>query len=123
MLGALVSLGLVIAARRHWDISTAAFLAGLVFAAAYAYNIARAARWKWVVVSAIALGSLVITFLPAGILGTLANDSLVTHPVRAKLVGAVVVSLMTYGTVLLISGCISFWLYLRHTQTPARESQ
>jgi hypothetical protein len=123
VLGALTSLGIVSSLRRHWDITTAASLAGLVFAVSYAYRIARAARWKWVVACAIALGSLVIAFLPADVLAALANDSLVTHPARARLVGVIILSLMTYGTMLLISGGISFWLYLRHTQAPAQEAQ
>jgi hypothetical protein len=30
---------------------------------------------------------------------------------------------MVYGTMLLISGGLSFWLYLRHTEAPAQEGQ
>jgi hypothetical protein len=62
-------------------------------------------------------------FLPADVLAAMANDSLVTHPVRAKLGGTIVVSFMTYGAMLLISGGISLWLYLRHTQAPPQEGQ
>jgi hypothetical protein len=123
VLGALIPLSLVAADRRHWDITTAAPLIGLVFAAAYTYHLARAVRWKWVVVGAIALSSLVMTFVPADVLAVLASDSLAAHPFRAKLVGAILLSLMTYGPMLLISGGISFWLYLRHTQAPAQEGQ
>ena len=122
-LGALVPVGLVIGSRRHWDITTPASLMGLVFAAAYAYQIARPVRWKWVVVWAMTLGSLVIAFVPADVLGALANDSSAAHPVRAKLAGTILLSLMIYGTMLLVSGGISFWLYLRHTQTPAQEGR
>ena len=122
-LGALVPVGLVIASRRHWDITTPASLIGLVFAAAYAYQIARPVRWKWVVVWAMTLGSLVIAFLPADVLGALANDSSAAHPVRAKLAGTILLYLTIYGTILLISGGISLWLYVRHTQAPAREDQ
>ena len=57
VLGALIPLGLLAADRRHWDITTAASLTGLAFAAVYAYRIARVVRWKWVVAGAIALGS------------------------------------------------------------------
>lgn len=122
-LGALVTVGLAIAFRRHWDITTPASFMGLVFAAAYAYQIARPVRWKWVVVWAIALGSLVIALVPADVLGALANDSSAAHPVRNKLAGIMLLSLMIYGTILLVSGGISFWLYVRHTQAPAREDQ
>ena len=86
--GALLTAGLCIVFRRHWDVAMPASLTGLVFAAAYAYGFARAVRWKWVVVGAMAVASLVIALLPADFLGALANDSLPTHPVRAKLVGA-----------------------------------
>jgi hypothetical protein len=122
-LGALVPVGLIIVSRRHWDITTPAALIGLVFAAAYAYQIARPVRWKWVVVWAMTLGSLMIAFLPVDVLGALANDSSAAHPVRAKLAGTTLLSLIVYGTMLLISGGISFWLYLRHTQAPAQEGQ
>ena len=91
-LGALVPVGPIIALRRHRDITTAASLAGLVFAAAYGYQIARPVRWKWAVVWAMTLGSL-------------ANDS------------------SAYGTMLLVSGGISFWLYVRQTQAPGREGE
>jgi hypothetical protein len=122
-LGALVPMGLIVVFRRHWDITTPASLIGLVFAAAYAYHIARPVRWKWVVVWAMTLSSLVIAFLPADVLGALANDSPVTHPIRTRLVGTFLLTLIVYGPILLISGGISLWLYLRHTQAPAQEGQ
>lgn len=121
--GALVTVGLGVAVRRHWDITAPASLFGLAFAASYAYNIARGVRWKWVVASAIALDSIVVAFLPADVLAAMAHDSLVTHPVLAKFCGTIVASFMTYGAILLISGAISFWLYLRHTQAPALDGQ
>ncbi len=121
--GALTTAGLAVAFRRHWDISMLASLTGLVFAAAYGYNFARAVRWKWVIVGAMAVASFVIAFLPADVLGALGSDSSVSHPDRAKLDGTILLSLMVYGTMLLISGSISLWLYLRHTQAPAQEGQ
>jgi hypothetical protein len=121
--GALATAGLVVGFRWHWDISMLASLTGLVFAAAYGYNFARAVRWKWVIVGAMALASFVIASLPADVLGALGSDSPVAHPDRAKLGGTILLSLMVYGTMLLISGGISLWLYLRHTQAPAQEGQ
>lgn len=120
-LGALTAVGLAIGFRRHWDISALASLTGLVFAAAYAYQIARAVRWKWVIVGAIAAASFVIAFLPADVLGALGSHLPVAHP--DKLGGAILLSLMVYGTMLLVSGGISLWLYLRNTQAPAQEGQ
>ena len=119
--GVLASIGLLIVARSHWDVTTPASLVGLVFAAAYAHGIARTVRWKWAVVWVMAFGSLLIAVLPADLVGALASDSWVTRLFPARLVGAFLLSMMLYGTMLLISGGISFWLYLRHTQAPARE--
>ena len=120
--GALATAGLAVAFRRHWDISMFASLTGLGFAAAYGYNFAGAVRWKWVIVGAMAVASFVIAFLPADVLGTLGSES-PAHADRAKLLGTILLSLMVYGTMLLISGGISFWLYLRHSQAPAQEGQ
>ena len=121
--GLLASIGFLIAARSHWDMTTPASLVGLVFAATYAHGIARTVRWKWAVVCVMAFGSLVIAVLPADLVGALASGSWVTRLFPAKLVGALLLSMMLYGTTLLISGGISFWLYLRHTQSPAREDR
>ena len=120
---ALIVLGLGTAARGHWDTATLASLVGLIFAAAYAYRLGRAVRWKMAFAGAIALASIAIGFLPADFLAAMANDSLVTHPFLAKFGGTLVVSFMTYGAMLLVSGGISFWFYLRHTPAPAREGQ
>ena len=122
-LSALTTAGLAIGFRRHWDISALASLTGLAFAASYGYHFARAVRWKWVIVGAMAVATFVIAFLPADVLSALGSESPVTHPDRAKLLGTVLLSLMVYGIMLLISGGISFWLYLRHTQAPAQEGQ
>jgi hypothetical protein len=123
--GALATAALSLGFRRHWDASMLPSLAGLVFAAAYGYGIARAraVRWKWVIVAAMAVASVVIAFLPADFLGALGSESPVTHPDRAKLLGTILLSWMVCGTLLLISGGVSFWLYLRHTQPPAQEGQ
>jgi len=124
MFAAPLALGGVLFARRHhWDITASVPLFGLLLAASYAYGFARTVRWKWFVVWAMMLGSFAIAFLPASWFDALAGDSWVTHPVRTKLVGALLLSLMLYGTMLLISGGISLWLYLRHTQAPAQEGQ
>jgi hypothetical protein len=121
-LGALTPAGLLIGVRHHWDISTLASLFGPAFAIAYAYGIAKVVRWKWIVASAIALASVVIVFLPTNFLGMLADESPVAHPVRARVGGTLLISLFTYGAILLISGGISFWHYLRHTEPAALEN-
>lgn len=124
---ALVAAGLAFAARSHWSIgshwglTTPAALVGLVFAAAYAYGVARAVRWKWAVVSAIAICSVAIAMLPADLVGKLADSG--QTGLSAATVGAWLLSVLVYGVILLISGAISFVLYLRHTQPPVRMAE
>jgi hypothetical protein len=122
-LGALTTVGMAIVFRRHWDIPALASLAGLAFTGACGYHFARAVRWKWVTVGAMAAATFVIAFLPTDVLGALGGDSPVARPDQAKLSGTVLLSLTVYGTLLLISGGISLWLYLRHTQAPVQEIQ
>jgi len=121
--GALVSAGLVMASRSHWNMTTPTALIGLVFAAAYAYGIARTARWKWAVVWVMAFGSVVIAFLPPDVLGSLARGSWVTHLFPANFVGAFLLCMALYGSLLLVSGAISFWLYLRATPIPSKDPE
>ena len=122
-IAALLPLAVLFAVRRHWDVATPGSLIGLALAAPYAYGFARAVRWKLIVAGAMAAGGVVIAVLPAEFLGAVANDSWVTHPVRARLTGAFLLSFLYFGALLLISGGISFWLYLRHTEAPAQEEQ
>jgi hypothetical protein len=110
VVAAAVTVGLAIALRRHWNMTTPASLFGLLFAASYAHAFARTVRWKWAVVCVMALGSLAIAVLPADVVG---------HSWQ----GAFILIMMLYGAVLSISGGISFWLYLRHTEAPAQEAQ
>jgi energy-coupling factor transporter transmembrane protein EcfT len=112
--GAATTVGLAIGLRRHWNLTTPASLIGLLFAASYAYNFARTVRWKWAVVWVLALGSVAIGVLPEDLVGALANRSWQ---------GALMLTMILFGTVLLVSGGISFGLYLRHTQAPVREAQ
>jgi hypothetical protein len=123
VVSALASIALIVGIRSHWDITTPASLIGLLFAASYAHGIARTVRWKWVVAGAMALGSIAIAVLPADLVGTVANHSGIAKQFPPQVVGAFLLSFSLYGAMLLISGGISFWLYLRHTQAPAREVQ
>jgi hypothetical protein len=111
--GAAVAAGLSIALRRHWNLTTPAALFGLLFAATYAYHFARTVRWKWAVAGIVALGSVAIAVLPEDVIGAVANHSWQ---------GAFVLTMTLYGAVLSISGGISFWLYIRHTEAPAPEA-
>ncbi|MGA2770749.1 MAG: hypothetical protein ABSG26_08040 [Bryobacteraceae bacterium] len=112
--GAATTVGLAVALRRHWNMATPASLIGLLFAATYAYGFARTVRWKLAVAGVVALGSVAIAMLPPDLVGALANHSWA---------GAFMLIMTLYGAVLSISGGISFWLYLRHTEAPAQEAQ
>jgi hypothetical protein len=119
--GVLGAFGWWIALRSQWDSATlACLIGGLLFAGCYAYGFPRAVPWKWMVVCALALHTLVMALLPASVFGAIADDSWVTHAARTKLVGVFLLSLIIYGLIFLISGSVSFWLYLRHTQPPSQ---
>ena len=121
-IAALLPVAASFATRREWSVSTPSSLIGLALAASYAYGFARTVRWKLVVAGAMAAGALVIAVLPAGCLAAVVNDSGIAH-VRTRLMGAFLLSFMLFGALLVISGGISFWLYLRHTEAPAQEEQ
>lgn len=120
--------GLALAAGSRRDIAMPIFFVGLFFAAGYAFGIARSGgvnalfRWKWAVVVAQVIGSLAIALLPEDLTAALSGDSSFPAWLSAGSVGAFLLWLMLYGTLLLLSGAISLWLYLRHTQAPAKEA-
>ncbi len=128
VISALATVGLALAARSHRDIVVPVFFIGLFFAAGYAFGIARAGgvnalfRWKWAVVLAQVIGSLLIALHPEDLTAALSGGSSLPAWFSASSAGAFLLWLMLYGTLLLISGAISFWLYLRHTQAPAKEA-
>ena len=119
---AIFSAVLYLAMRRHWELSRQAALVGLVLAASY-IPIARTLRWKWVVFSVIIAGSLAIAALPPDVAAAFANHTDLTPAIPARAIGAYWLTFVLYGSALLISGAISFWLYLRHTAKPAAEDQ
>jgi hypothetical protein len=110
---------------RHWRsaIVPAAYLFGPAFVASYAYNIARAVRWKWVIAGAMALSSIFIAFVPADILAWLAGLSLAAYPVGARVAGILLLSFLVYGAILLVSGGITFRNYLKNTPVLEQDAQ
>jgi hypothetical protein len=122
---AMASAGLVLAARPHRHIVMPVFFLGLFLTACYAYGIARRVPWKWLVVLAQVIGLLAIAVLPGDLAATLASGAPTPGVLPAsftRFAGAFLLWLLLYGTLLLISGAISFWLYLRHTQAPTEEA-
>jgi len=128
VVAALVAAGIAFAARFHWNtgfhlrLTTPVADFGLAFAVVYGFGIARAVRWKWAVVGAIAICSVVVAMLPEDLLGAIAGNASVFGGISAGAAGAWLLSILAYGTILTVSGAISFVLYLRHTQPPAQAS-
>ena len=112
VVAALVAAALVIARRHRWDMTVAVAFLGLLLAGGYAWGIARAVPWKWVVACLIAAGSLAIPFIPPDLMKALDKPSVSPE---------LLVLFLLYGLLLFVSGAISLWLYLRRTQPPIRE--
>ena len=118
LVSASLGFGLMFAVRRHWELSIPGSLIGLLFAASY-IRFAMAVRWKWQVFAILVAGSLAIAALPPGLAESFANHSSFTSAIPARVVGTFWLTFVVYGVVSMLSGGISFWLYLRHTQPPA----
>jgi hypothetical protein len=101
--------------------TTPAALIGLVFVLFYMFHIARAVPWKWAVAAAMAICSVVIAMLPAGVVGEVGGSTSAVATLPERNSGAWLLFITIYGTIFLISGGISFVLYMRRTQ-PAAET-
>jgi len=120
LVAAPVSAGIAFAMRSQWKMSTPLAFIGVLLAASYAYGFARTVRWKWTIAAALTAGSVVVAFLPADLLCSVAGDS---RPIPAQLAGTWILTFLLYGALLSISGGISFWLYMRHTRPPEPDAQ
>jgi hypothetical protein len=118
----LISGGLAMAARHHFSISTPFSLFGLVFAAGY-IQFALKVHWKWIVFLAMLAGTLTSALLPADALDRMADHSHFGSALSSRALGAFWLTWVVYGGLFLISGIVTFCLYLRHTQAPVQESR
>jgi hypothetical protein len=96
---------------------------GLVLTVSYSINFARSIRWKWIVAGLMAIGAVTIASLPADVVAALDRDArnFPWSTTADWLEGVLLLTMLFDGVLLLISGGISFVLYLRHTQ-PAVET-
>ncbi len=103
-LGGLIVLCLVLlqAMESHLGIPNPDALLGLLISAAYAYGVARTIFWKWIPAWMMAASSVGIAILPGKLAGF-----------QAYMLWSLIA-----GVVMLISGAVSFWLYLRNTHAP-----
>ena len=127
---ALVAMGIAFVARSHWEIgrshwvlTTPAGLIGLVVVVAYGYGIARSVRWKWAVAGVMAICSIAIALLPEGAIGSMTGSTSDFGAISSASIGAWLLIIMLYGAILLISGGISFLLYMRRTQPVAEMAE
>jgi len=105
----------------HWGMTTPVALIGLVIVVFYVLHIVSVVRWKWAVAAAMAICSVAIAMLPAGVVGGVAGSTSAVATLSERSFGAWLLTITIYGAIFLISGGISFVLYLRHTQ-PAAET-
>lgn len=110
-------------ARAHWGLTMPAALFGLILAVGYAWKIAREVHWKWAVAAAMAICSVAIAMLPEGVVGVMVGSRSAVATLPEWIFGALQLTFMLYGTIFLISGGISFVLYLRHTQPTAETAE
>jgi hypothetical protein len=105
----------------HWGMTTPVALIGLVIVVFYVLHIVSVVRWKWAVAAAMAICSVAIAMLPAGVVGGVAGSTSAVATLSERSFGAWLLTITIYGAIFLISGGISFVLYMRRTQ-PAAET-
>ena len=106
------TVGLALAIRSHWRLTTPVSLFGVLFAAVYAYRIATAARWKWTIAALLALGSIGIALLPPSQIARIGSGAWVV---------AFMLNFALWGVLLLTSGGITLWQYAAHTRPAETE--
>jgi len=116
-----VTAGLAIALRSHWNLSAPRSFLGLLLAASYIYGFARTVRWKWAVAAILTIGSIAIALLPTDVLSAVARDASLPREISVSVAATLILTFFLYGVTCSMSGGISFWLYLRHTQAPSQE--
>ncbi len=119
--GALSGVWLYLALKHHWEIKASGAWVGLLFVAAYT-RIAMSIRWKWAISALMLAATLVVAALPAGFVATLVNNR-DFGAAPAKFFGAFWLTAVVFGVLLVVSGAISFWLYLGRTRPPAEDAQ
>jgi hypothetical protein len=122
VVAALASAGLALAFRSHRDIEMAVLCVGFLFAASYAFGFAREVQWKWAVVLAQVAGVLAIPFVPGALTASLAGGGMKPPLISASEIGEFLLCFILFSTMLLLSGAIGFWLYLRNTHAPEKET-
>jgi hypothetical protein len=119
---AAIAVLLAVANRAHWELVAPASLIGLLFAATYARGIARTVHWKWIVAIAMAIASVWMALVPPERIGAIIAHSWTARLFPPTAIGAFLINLALYGALLLVSGGVSFALYLRRAPAPGEEA-
>jgi len=103
----------------------AAAVMGMVVVPSYAYGIARAVQWKWLVVAVLAVGTLAIASFPASLLVSLVPDPTAGPKSRfpPDLAGSCLFEELFIGATFLASGGITLSRYLSRTQAPEQAAE
>jgi len=123
-LSAMVACGLsFLVVRRHEIDSTvlATISVGLFLSAAYVFGIARANRWKWAVTAILMITAIVIAMLPDQLASAPMSQPWFPRAFNRRLLGSLFWYNACYGLILLISGVVTFGLYLRKTRRAEME--
>jgi hypothetical protein len=113
-----------LALRGPWRPSWVFLVMGVIFPAAY-IRFARHAQWKWAIFLLMFAAVLLTPALPAELLSAVGGGAspLARLGIYAKDVGAFWLTYAINSALFAISGGITFWLYLCHTQAPEQESE
>lgn len=94
---------------------------GLLLTATYAYGIARAIRWKWIVAVLLMVSAIVIALLPGALASAPMSQPWLPAAFNRRFLGSLFWYEASYGVILVISGCVSLGLYLHGTHRAERE--
>lgn len=123
VVAAVLSVGLAVGYRAHWNLTTPSALFGVVLAGFYYGKVARAVRWKWVAALVMAAGSITIALLPPAVTSAVVGHSPLSSRIPAELAGVYLLSFALYGGIFVVSGGITLYLFSRRTKRPVEEAE
>jgi hypothetical protein len=107
---------------RHLNLALVGMLAGLALAIEYLPK-ARSVGWKWIVWALLVAGAIGVVILPGAFVDTAGSNAVVNRLLPARLVGALLLVMLFDGVILLLSGGISFVLFVARTSALKPEAQ
>lgn len=107
---------------RHLNLALVGVLFGLALAIEYVSK-ARSVGWKWIVWALLVAGAIGVGILPGAFVDAAGLYAGVNNALPARLVGSFLLLIPFDGVILLLSGAISFALFLARTSAPKPEAQ